>query len=126
MSYDVDLSENWCEHCQRGDEVLSWNYTSNMSAAWREAARTSRSSTTSGRRTARRFWRCDRRHARATGTLRAVQRAERLGLDADVCACAATIARGDGGAPGRGAEGVAMRDFFVFAIAWAALIAREG
>ncbi len=37
MSYDVYLSENWCEHCQRGDEVLSWNYTSNMSAAWREA-----------------------------------------------------------------------------------------
>ena len=37
MSYDVYLSENWCEHRQRGDEVLSWNYTSNMSAAWREA-----------------------------------------------------------------------------------------
>jgi len=37
MSYDVDLSENWCEHCGRGEGVFSWNYTSNMSAAWREA-----------------------------------------------------------------------------------------
>lgn len=37
MSYDVDLVENWCGHCQRGDEVFSWNYTSNMAPAWREA-----------------------------------------------------------------------------------------
>ena len=107
MSYDVDLSENWCEHCQRGDKVLSWNYTSNMSPRGAKRARTSRSSTTSSEGLRAASWRCDRRHARATGTLRAVQRAERLGLDADACACAATITRGDG-APGRSADGVAM------------------
>lgn len=37
MSYDVYLRADWCEHCQRGDEVFSWNYTSNMASAWRHA-----------------------------------------------------------------------------------------
>jgi hypothetical protein len=37
VSYDVTLSENWCEHCGRGDQVFAWNYTSNMAGAWWEA-----------------------------------------------------------------------------------------
>ena len=37
MSYDVDLVDNYCAHCKRGENVLGtggWNYTSNMAPAW--------------------------------------------------------------------------------------------
>lgn len=38
MSYDVWLSDARCPHCGRdGESLFSWNYTSNMSPAWREA-----------------------------------------------------------------------------------------
>lgn len=38
MSYDVSLVNSPCEHCGRGDDpAFSWNYTTNMAPAWREA-----------------------------------------------------------------------------------------
>ena len=37
MSYDVELMGDYCAHCKRGESVYRWNYTSNLSGAWREA-----------------------------------------------------------------------------------------
>lgn len=38
MSYDVMGMAPACDHCGRGSEcIFSWNYTTNMAPAWREA-----------------------------------------------------------------------------------------
>ena len=76
MSYDVDTSETGASICWRGDEVLSWNYTSNMKPPrWREAGGIAET-TTSGRRTSAAAMGLTlpaRRHARATRSSSALQ-----------------------------------------------------